>query len=176
MPITKYIKGNLLDHDGPIAHGVNCQGKMNSGVAKAIREKYPQHYEDYISQLQYFKEGRDKDDYYGFGMSEPDVLGKLVYTFDVSRSDQDFIAGIFSQENYGYDGKRYVNYAAIATGFTTLNYFDLHYTTEPQEHIWDSRKLGIPKIGAVRGGGDWSIIEQIINDATPNLEIWVYEL
>ncbi len=38
--ITKYIKGNLLDHDGPIAHGVNCQGKMNSGVAKAIRDKY----------------------------------------------------------------------------------------------------------------------------------------
>ena len=36
------VKGNLLDAtEIVIAHQVNCQKKMNSGVAKAIREKYP---------------------------------------------------------------------------------------------------------------------------------------
>ena len=31
-----------------IVHGVNCQGKMNSGVAKAIREAFPVVYEEYM--------------------------------------------------------------------------------------------------------------------------------
>ena len=36
------VKGNLLDaKETIIAHQVNCQRKMNSGVAKAIKEKYP---------------------------------------------------------------------------------------------------------------------------------------
>ena len=40
--MIKVVKGNLLDAtEAIIAHQVNCQKKMNSGVAKAIREKYP---------------------------------------------------------------------------------------------------------------------------------------
>ena len=40
--MIKVVKGNLLDAtEAIIAHQVNCQRKMNSGVAKAIREKYP---------------------------------------------------------------------------------------------------------------------------------------
>ncbi len=31
-----------------ICHQVNCQGAMNSGVAKAIRTEYPIVYENYI--------------------------------------------------------------------------------------------------------------------------------
>ena len=30
-----------------ICHQVNCQGVMGSGVAKAIRDKWPQVYEEY---------------------------------------------------------------------------------------------------------------------------------
>ena len=33
---------------GIIAHGVNCQGVMGSGVAKAIRDKWPEVYEAYM--------------------------------------------------------------------------------------------------------------------------------
>ena len=36
------LDGNLLDSNADIIiHQVNCQGAMNSGVAKAIREKWP---------------------------------------------------------------------------------------------------------------------------------------
>lgn len=35
---------------GIVAHGVNCQGVMNSGVARAIRNKWPAAYERYASQ------------------------------------------------------------------------------------------------------------------------------
>ena len=41
--------GNLLDSSADIiAHQTNCSGSMNSGVAKAIKEKYPRVYEQYM--------------------------------------------------------------------------------------------------------------------------------
>lgn len=146
--IIDYRKGNLLDHDGPIAHGVNCQGKMNSGVAKAIREKYPQHYRDYMHEV-------------STGGVPPLLLGNVFCT------DQK-VWGLFTQLVYGYNGVRYVNYWAVANCFRKLNRHLIKPLYPPI--------LGIPKIGAGLGGGDWNIIEQIINDATPNLDIIVYEL
>ena len=42
------VKGNLLNaSEKIIAHQVNCQKKMNSGVAKAIREKWSDVFEKY---------------------------------------------------------------------------------------------------------------------------------
>lgn len=152
MPITKYIRGDLLSHSGPIAHGVNCMGKMASGVAKAIREKYPEHYEDYIDCTNLYQDQNEKRRYLGKYVKSKCEDGKIIF-------------GVFSQLYYGYDSKRYVNYAAIANGFSGI------HKLSKNNFI-----LGIPKIGAGLGGGDWNIIEQIINDATPNLEIWVYEL
>ena len=38
-------------------------------------------------------------------------------------------------------------------------------------------KIAIPKIGCGLAGGDWNIVEQLINDTVgDDLEIWVYEL
>ncbi len=150
--ITKYIKGNLLDHDGPIAHGCNAQGKMNSGVAKAIRETYPKAYTDYVD----FINNEAYSAYDEFVCKSVDTdTGKTIFN-------------LITQPTYGYDGGRYVNYANVARAFADLEWnYSIDHGNSP---------LGIPKIGAGLGGGDWSILEQIINDATPNLEIWVYEL
>ena len=42
------VKGNLLNaSEDIIAHQVNCQKKMNSGVAKAIREEWPNVFDRY---------------------------------------------------------------------------------------------------------------------------------
>ena len=49
-----------------IVHGVNCQGKMNSGVAKAIREAFPVVYEEYMKLYNLFTQqfyGRDGKKY-----------------------------------------------------------------------------------------------------------------
>ena len=44
-----HIIGNLLDTNCQyICHQVNCQGKMNSGVAKIIRDKWPEVYTQYL--------------------------------------------------------------------------------------------------------------------------------
>mgnify|MGYP002509055859 FL=1 len=43
------VKGSLFDTNCDyICHQVNCRGKMNSGVAKAIREKWPIVYDKYV--------------------------------------------------------------------------------------------------------------------------------
>ena len=45
-----YKEGNLLDaQTDVIAHQVNCQGVMGSGVAKQIRDKWPRVYDSYVT-------------------------------------------------------------------------------------------------------------------------------
>ena len=49
-----YRNGNLLNASQKvIAHQVNCQGKMGSGAAKAIRDKYPKVYETCLNTCAY---------------------------------------------------------------------------------------------------------------------------
>lgn len=47
-----YKQGNLLDiKEGIIAHGCNTQGVMGSGVARAVKAKYPDAYYSYLDHL-----------------------------------------------------------------------------------------------------------------------------
>lgn len=66
--------------NGAIIHQVNCQYKMGSGVALEIRNKYPQHYNDYLASELY--------------------IGKLVITNCGSVA----IIGMCSQDRYGNNG------------------------------------------------------------------------
>lgn len=44
-----YKTGNLLDAPVDyICHQVNCQGRMASGIAKRIRERWPVVYDAYV--------------------------------------------------------------------------------------------------------------------------------
>lgn len=145
--ITKYIKGDITETELKyIAHGVNCQNKMGSGVAKALFTKW----------------SRVKSEYH---MVSNKCLGRvsLVGYPDVT------IFNCFTQYNYGYDGNKYVNYAAIVNCFTFMKNLI--------PNIGQDIRLAIPKIGCGLAGGDWNIVEQLINDTVgDDLEIWVYEL
>lgn len=136
------LKGDLLETPFEvIAHQVNCQGKMNSGVAKQIREKYPHIYSAYIDALE--QNGAD------FMFSKSQVIWEDTHT----------IWNIFSQYNYGYDGKQYTSYAALYSAFkeAILNYRDGDINNIKQISI------AIPyKIGCDRGGGDWDVVKRIL--------------
>ena len=135
----EYRKGNLLNvTEGIIMHGCNAQGVMGAGVAKAITDKYPQCYVNYL---------HSKDEY---------RLGKVIWYFH-DYGGSLLIANVITQQYCGRDNKRYVNYTALATGFSKV--FDFN---EGKKH-----PVYFPKIGAGLGGGDWNIIEQLINDADP---------
>ena len=96
----KIVKGCLLEafskgHVTTIAHQVNCQRKMASGVAGSIAEAYPEHKEDYLKSYQ--------------------GLGDYVLTV----VPEGFIYGIFGQEYYGRT-KRYTNYSALISGLSKV--------------------------------------------------------
>ena len=137
--MIEYVKGDLMDVTGGIIlHGCNAQGVMGSGVALAVKKRYPGAYQAYAETALY--------------------LGSTVwYDAEDTHGVPLFIANCVTQGNYGKDGKRYVNYAAIAKCFT-----------EVFSKAWCySYPVYFPKIGAGLGGGDWNIIEQIINDCDP---------
>lgn len=150
------VKGNLLDTDCKyIAHGVNCQNAMGSGVAKAIYTRYPEVKSAYHEHcgLAFEVLGQDSEE----------LLGSVQ---PVETEDLKIVFNMFTQLNYGRDGEKYVSYDAIYDCFSTL---DLHLHKE-------NKPVAIPKIGSGLAGGSWTAIEAIINSATPNLEIIVYEI
>lgn len=133
----KIIKiGSILDAShGIIVHGCNAQGVMNSGLAKAIREKFPTVYEEYHRE------------YLANGLK----TGQLIL---VEVGEELLVANAITQEFFGR-GPRYVSYEAIQKVFSTLAKLAsdgdlvIHY----------------PMIGAGLGGGDWSVISEIIDNA-----------
>lgn len=141
----KHIKGNAIkvfeeSNSAVLMHQVNCQGVMGSGIAKQIRDKYSKHFIDYCCIINH-STGQHKG-----------CLGQWFITFC---EDNSAIVGLFGQYCFGTD-KRHTNYAAFAKSLS-----DFIQTLCMRK---DS-KLIIPKyIGCGLGGGDWSIIEQILLD------------
>lgn len=148
--MIEYRKGNLLDvTSGVIAHGVNCQGVMGSGVAKAIREKYPSVYKFYYN---YCKPYTSEDSNM--------LLGTVQFC---KVSDTLEVANCFTQDFYGTN-KRHVNYEAVAKCFSELH-----------DQVAGFDQLNIPYIGAGLGGGDWNVIESIIKSEY-KADVIVWEL
>lgn len=153
-----YKQGNVLDaHTDVIAHQVNCQGVMGSGVAKQIRDKWPNVYKEYCS---YYLNKND---------NIPDLLGKCQL---VEVSDTQYVANLFGQQYYGKSGKRYTSYDAIYNALTSLAVQMLDNGME---------SLAIPfKMSSDRGGADWDVILAMIQspyvfgNTNIKIEIWKY--
>ena len=85
-----------------ICHQVNCQGKMGSGVALAIRNKFPNVYNEYI-----FKHNNE-----GTKLGDLQIV-EINSNCRNTKEHSQFVANIAGQFNYGYDGKRYTSYDAF---------------------------------------------------------------
>lgn len=121
-----------------ICHQVNCRGAMNSGVAKAVREKWPEVYVNY-------KFWCDVN-------AAEDLLGREQMVLVEHESDR-YVVNMFAQLNYGYDGKRYTSYDAFWNCLNELK----------QEMPEGATSIAFPyKIGCVRGGAEWEIIQLMI--------------
>lgn len=135
------IKGNLLEVErGIIVHGCNAQGVMGSGVAKQIKEKYPQAY----------------DVYKAFYDTKSLLLGNAVIVY-VKKSL--WVANGITQKYYGYNPAiKYINYDAVEGVFEQVREFNEPYNLP----------ICFPKIGAGLGGGNWKIISTIIDETIPD--------
>ncbi len=143
------VRGNVLDafeKDGPVVilQQVNCQGVMGSGVAKAIRDKYPQVYTQYSWMI----ENSDPR------QPSSQLLGNRQM-IEVEKNK--FVVNLFAQDFFGRDGRQYTNYEALRQSLMNLKYgLDARGLTDENVHH--------PMIGAGLGGGDWEVIQPIIEN------------
>ena len=153
-----YKTGNLLDaQTDVIAHQVNCQGVMGSGVAKQIKEKWSNVYKHYYSL------------YCEKIENTQDLLGKCQL---VEINDTQCVANLFGQNYYGRDSKRYTSYDGIYDALTSL-------AVQMMDNGMES--LAIPyKMSSDRGGADWNVVLAMIESAFKNtnitIEIWKYDV
>lgn len=150
--MLKYVKGDLLSATkGLIVHGVNCQGVMGSGVALAIKNKYPGAYYDYIN---YVSVETDT------GLRGKNLLGRICYS---RVSGQLCIANAFTQQFYGRDGKQYASYSAIEDVMQNL-----------QGYVSSITPIHMPKIGCGLGGLEWKEVVPYIEYYLGNRDVTVY--
>lgn len=153
--MVNYVKGNLLDSDCDyICHQVNCQGVMGSGIARQIRERWPEVYEHYRNTW-YIETLRNKT-YQLLGMVDIAPI----------RDTKQKVVNMFCQDRCGYDGVRYTSYDAFATALYNMSY-----------RIDKGAVIGFPKnIGCGLGGGNWNVISALIEEFLGNdYEVYIYE-
>lgn len=150
--MIRYIKGDVTKSNCDIiCHQVNCQGVMNSGVAKAIREKWPEVYSQYRYDYEYAIENKHP------------MLGKVSLC---RINDKQMVINMFSQENYGYDNARYTSYDAFMSCLHLVK--NILKTTDT---------IAFPyKIGCVRGGANWNIIKTMIEEVFAGRDVTFYYL
>lgn len=147
MSLIQYRVGSITDADQKIiAHGCNLRGKMGKGVAKAIRDKWPEAFLAYEHEI----------------MSGEAKLGDVVWarserdnTLFEQRPEAPWIANVITQERIGNDGTRFVSYDAIDVG--------LRRVAQRALSELDASVVAIPAIGSGLGGGNWRIIAEIIH-------------
>lgn len=145
--------GNLLNAPVDyICHQVNCQGRMGSGIAKQIKERWPF---VYVSYMGFYAHCHDNN---------IPLLGKCLFV-DIPGDTQ--VINMFAQECYGYDGKRYTSYDAF---WACLG--------EIKEKVPKGSKIGFPaKIGCGLGGANWEVIFRMIEQVLgEDFDVYIYML
>lgn len=157
--MVHYVKGNLLDSDcNYICHQVNCKGVMRSGIAKQIRERWPEVYTSYFKQY--------NDYVVDFMVSTRDLLGTIDIVLVDDETGQSVIS-MFSQYDYGYDSNRFTSYDVFAICLEKI-----------RESTTYNDKIGFPKnIGCGLGGGNWKVISALIEEILGDCrDVYIYEL
>lgn len=131
----------LLATENIIVQQVNCQGVMNSGLAKQLRNKYDGLYEGYKTWCKM--------------ETSPSKLLGTVFFFYVS--PHKVIANVFGQLYYGRKlGVQYTDYDALGKGMVLVG------ERARQRNFTTAIPYGM---GAGLGGGDWGIIRGIMESS-----------
>lgn len=146
-------KNILYAEDTVVAHCCNTKNTMNSGVAKVLRERFPEIYEN--DRAAYITHGKD-------------LLGRCEIVNVVTRPEETsikWLANLYGQPNYGYGGLRYVDYEALYQALENL-----------KNYVRPSliNTIGMPyKLGSARAGGHWPIVLEMIKHIFDNTLITI---
>lgn len=138
------LTGDLIElaednHFDVIVHGCNCMHTWGAGFAEQLKMIYP---EAYIADLMTRKADINK-------------LGTYTFTTANNRHAPFFVVNAYTQFRYGRDKDKNppVDYEAIERVFKAIAWH------------WKDARIAYPSIGAGLAGGDWGIIEPIIDEA-----------
>ena len=141
--MVKYVDCDIFDMNVDIiGHQVNLHGIMGGGIAREIKERFPDVYEEYRE----------------ICLSENGLLGKMHLTYayvDEGGESELMIANLFGQDESARQ-KVLTNYSALASSLELL-------------HQWasmlDKKTIALPYgLGCGIAGGDWSIVSKLIED------------
>lgn len=133
-----------------IAHQCNCFNNMGAGIAPLIAEAFPS------------VRRADKNTIKG-------DKGKLGH-FTLADAGNSLCFNLYGQ--YGY-GRQEVDtdYGALKSALKGMSLMLAGVDDED-----GTIKIGLPKIGAGLGGGDWRIISQIIEEELQDFDVTIYVL
>ena len=153
--MMKYVNADITEalKNGDvrvIAHQANCFNTMNSGVAKAIREAFP---EAYTADCK---------------TAKGDI--KKLGGFSVAMtSEHGLIYNLYGQYRYGYSGEKHTDYVALRLSLQSMAH-DLR-------HRGFLGPIGIPKLGCGLGGGVWEgEVELIVSQTLRDWDVIVYQI
>lgn len=153
--MIRYVKGDITKSNCDIiCHQVNCQGVMNSGVAKAIRNKWPEVYEQYRTLCK-----KQNGSSWLLGVMQP---------VEIQHIPPRYVVNLFAQQYYGYNGTRFTDYEAF---YNSLSHLTIKFSDAPDKTI------AFPyKIGCIRGGANWNIIKTMIEEVFAERDVTFYYL
>jgi len=167
--MIRYRKGNLItlakeEFFDVITHGCNCFCTMGAGIAPQMAKAFG------CNNFQMERRGRG--DINKLGCIDYEIIG-IVPEFNnqsLIPAEEAFeltVVNSYTQYRYGRnhaDGdKTPVDYDAIRLCMRKIN------------HIFKGKTIGLPMIGAGLAGGDWKIIEKIIEEELNAMDVWVVE-
>lgn len=147
--IIKIIDGDILQAtEDIICHQVNSMGVMGGGIAKQIRDKYPEVYDEYKN-------------YCNRHQIKEQMLG---VTQCIKCQDGKVIANLFGQLYFGTN-KQHTNYGALRN---CLEYLRMRVDQS-------NESIAIPyNLGCGLAGGNWEIVSKIIEEVFQDYDVTLY--
>lgn len=128
----QFDKLKAQGHLPQILHVCNAQGVMGSGIAKSIKERFPDAYREYLTAHK---------------------LGAITFTTD--------IINMVAQEFYGNDNRRYLNYGALGNCLARVESY-VGSGKFREDYSVKNIILIPHNMGCDRAGGDWTIVLEMI--------------
>jgi len=154
MGTYKEVDGDLLEmfSNGEfenIAHGANCYNKMGAGIAKQIKERFPEAY--YADRHYVIIEGVER-----LGNISYSTIKDVIHEHNVFINNG-YVFNLYTQVKPGPNA----DYDAVRLALRKLN-------------SWcDGETVGLPKIGCGIGGLKWNVVRTIIQEEMKDCKVTV---
>ncbi len=156
-----------------IVHCCNDIGVMGGGVALALRNKWPvvfEKYEEWYADDHY----QDADSLPHRAQQHPFVLGQIQFVkVDTLR----WVCNLIGQRDVqSYYGMPPVRYEAIREGLRRLAMKLSRDNTASKKYLAANYDVVMPRMGSDRAGGEWMIVEKIVQEELADFSVTIYDL